>query len=391
MKLKMIPSLLCVLMTVGISSCGKKAQESGANKPDVSMNGSQAEVLEETHKELQAAIIANDRPKIMSLLESKVQVDFNVILADGETLMTTAVREDRLSIVELLFENSASVFVPNAKKETPLLVAAKLGLERHVRLLITLGSNPDAKDLAGNTALLLSIINGHEDVALYLINSKSNIDITNFGDQNALKLADSFGLTRVKELLRSLTQTSVGLPNKSDVRTLITLGDVNSLNQLFTKYPSIIYEYKDLNFYVLVMRSHPHDRALSITHLFMGYGADLDGPSDSEITPLIESVKQNYLDFVALMLKENVNPNTIDSNGYSALIWAIKANSQPMVKKFVDKNASEKYTYYKDGRKKTMKACDIAKEVKNTLTTTEAKKSNEDILDLLGCGLRWLL
>ena len=377
-------------MTFGISSCGKKATEPKANGPDVAINGAQAEFIKETHKELQAAIIANDRPKIIRLLESKIQVDLNVILTDGETLMTTAVREDRFSIVELLFENSASVFVPNAKKETPLLVAAKLGLERLVRLLITLGSNPDAKDLAGNTPLLLSILNGHEDVGLYLINSKSNIDITNNEDQNALKLAEVLRLTRIIELLRSLTQTSVGLPNKSDVRTLITLGDVESLNRLFTKFPAIIYEYKDLNFYVLAMRSHPHDRALGITHLLMGYGAHLDGPSDSEITPLIEAVRQDYFDFVTLMLRENVNPNTIDSNGYSALIWAIKTNSQPMVKKLIDYNALKKYTYYKDGRRKTMKACDVAKEMKKTLSTAEDKKSNEDILDLLGCGLRWL-
>jgi hypothetical protein len=198
-------------------------------------------------------------------------------------------------------------------------------------------------------------------------------------------------MKKVLDLLRSLTQSSVGLPAKIDVRNLITLGDVENLNQIFIKFPAVAQEYEDLNFYVLVMNSHAHDKALSMMNLLISFGADLDGAPGADVTPLIEAVKHKYEDFVVIMLKENVNPNILDEKGNSPLIWAIKANHQPMVKMLLDKNALDKYTYYLDGRKKTMKACDVAKDMKSLSTTSEDKKSNEDILDLLGCGLRWLL
>jgi ankyrin repeat protein len=347
-------------------------------------------MIAETHKELYEAILANDILKVRKLLETKTQLDLNIILEDGETLITTAVKKDLYPIVELLLENNASLYKPNKRSESPLIVASRSGYENLVRLLISLGSRPDTKDLNGNTALHLAIMNKHESIALYLINSRSNIDITNNLDQTALKLAEIQNLKKVLDLLRSLTQTSVGLPSKVEVRNIISLGDVLSINQLFTKYPSLAQDYKDLNFYVLIMRSHPHDKALSMTNLMISFGANLDGPNGAEITPLIEAVKQSYDDFVELMLKENVNPNLLDDKGNSALIWSIKYNNVNIVKRMLDKNAAEKYTYYINGSKKTMNACDVAREVKRTASTSEAKKANEDILDALGCGFRWL-
>jgi len=391
MKFKVLPTMLTIMMALGLCACGKKAQEESPRPKDDVFKGAQSSELEETHKELLEAIDKNDIAKMRSLLESKSQVDLDKILENGETLMTTAVKKDLYQFAELLFENNASLFRTNSLKETPLMVAAKLGYEHLVRLLVSLGSRPDAKDINGNTALHLAILNNHEEIALYLINSRANIDITNNNDQTAFKLAESYKLNKVVDLLRSLTQSSVGLPIKIDVRNLISLGHVESLNQLFTKYPAVAHEYKDLNFYVLTMRSHPHDKALSMTHLLMAYGVDLDGPTGADVTPLIEAVKQNYDDFVALMLKENVNPNTLDDKGNSALIWSIKGNNSSIVRRLVNKNALEKYNYYENGKKKTMNACAVAKEMKKLSTSPEAKEANEDILHLLHCGLRWLI
>ena len=390
MKFQVAPLLLMVTMILGSSSCGKKAKDHQAGSPDKVMQASEAAMIAETHKELYEAILANNILKVRKLLETKTQLDLNIILEDGETLITTAVKKDLYPIVELLLENNASLYKPNKRSESPLMVASRLGYENLVRLLISLGSRPDTKDLNGNTALHLAILNKHEEIALYLINSRSNIDITNNLDQTALKLAEIQNLKKVLDLLRSLTQTSVGLPSKVEVRNILSLGDVLSINQLFTKYPSLVQDYKDLNFFVLIMRSHSHDKSLSMTNLMISFGAKLEGPSGAEITPLIEAVKQSYDDFVELMLKENVNPNMLDDKGNSALIWSIKNNNVSIVKRLIDKNAAEKYTYYLNGSKKTMNACDVAREVKRTVSTSEAKKANEDILDALGCGFRWL-
>ena len=380
---------LTVLMGLTLVSCGKKAQEHSA-AVDPLNPGVETQIGEETHLEILAAIKANDLDKLKRLLALKTQIDLNIILEDGETLLTTAVALDRFQMVEILIENNASVFRSNKRKETPLMVAAKYGLEDLVRLLMTLGSKTDNKDQDGNTALHLAILSKFETVALYLINSSINIDITNNNNQTALKLAELNDLKKVVELLRSLTQTSVGLPDKMTVRNMVALGNVVNLNQLFSKYPTIVNEYKDLNFYVLIMRSHPHDKALGMTHLLMSYGADLNGPSGAEISPLIEAVKRGYEDFMILMLNENVNPDILDDSGKSALVWAIEKKSDSMVKSLVEKNAAKKYTYYVDGNKKKMNSCDVARSVRKQITSSEDKKIIENIMDYLGCGLRWL-
>lgn len=374
------------MMTFGLASCGKKAVENKTTRIKNIITKTEASLIEETHKDLYEAIIVNNYSRVKSLLENKTQIDLNKTLDNGETLMTTAVGKDLYPIVELLVANHAGLSETNINQETPLMVAAKLGFENLVRLLISLGSKTDNKDLHGNTALHLAIIKAHEDIALFLINSRTNIDITNNDNQTALKLAEILQLKKVISLLRSLTQSSVGLPTKTDVRNLLSFGEVESLDQLFGKYPSIVHEYRDLNFYVLVLSSHSHDKALTMTYLLMGFGASLNGPAGSNITPLIEAVKLDYEDFVTLMLKENVNPNIVDNKGYTALIWAIKRNHVGIVEALLEKSAAVKYTYYDNGRKRTMKACDIAREMARASKTAEEKKSNQEIKELLGCS-----
>ncbi len=371
-------------------SCGKKAQELDGNPTDKEISSAQTDLEEETHKELYEAIKHDNLIGLKKLLELKSQVDLNKLLEDGETLLTAAVTYNRFQMIEILFENNASLFRGNSNRQTPLMVAAKLGYGDIVRLLMTLGSKNDYKDVDGNTALHLAVLNKYEEIALYLINSEANIDITNNENLTALKIAETLNLYKVISLLRSLTQFNVGLPDKVTVKNLVTLGDLETLNQLFTRYPMLIHEYKDLNFFTLIIKSHSHDKALSMLHLLLGYGGDLNGPVAPESTPLIEAVKRDYEDFIILMLKENVNPNGLDADNKSPLIWAIEGNKQPLVKMLLDKNAMTKYSYDLNGRKKTIKACDEARDVKKRVTSTEDKKSNEDILDLLGCGLRWL-
>ncbi len=386
-KIIILLSLLSLITTV--VSCGKKAKEDSTPIENTN-TGVETSTIEETHQEIQAAIIANDIDTFKRLLDLKTFIDLNIILEDGETLLTTAVQYQRFEMTELLIENNASVYKANKKKETALMVAAMKGFEELVRLLISLGSKTDYKDVNGNTALHLSILGKFESIALYLINSNTNIDITNNENQTALKLAEKMDLKKVVDLLRSLTQTNVGLPDKMVVRNLVTLGDVESLNTLFTKYPNIVHEYKDLNFFVLIMRSHPHDKALIMTQLLLSYGADANGPDASEATPLIEAVRKKYENFMKIFLNDGANPNGQDQSGKTSLIWAIELNLPSYVKALIDKNAMKRYTYYVGGQKKKMSACDTARAVRKKLTTADSKKDMENIMDTLGCGLRWL-
>lgn len=274
------------------------------------------------------------------------------------------------------------------------MVAARIGNEAMVRLLITLGAKTDTKDADGNTPLHLAILNNHESIALYLINLKINYDITNDNDKTPLQLAQMLQMEKVVALLRGMIQKSLSIPDRISVKSIFSLGSLEIIKDLINSYPDVLTEYVDLNFYALVINSHSHDDALAITNLLLQKGVNIQGPGNAETTPLIEAIKKNtivnYEDIVDLIMKKQVNPNIQDQYGKTALIWAIYTNSAPIAKSLIDANALEKYTYYVNGRKKTMKACDEARTVKKDLKTEEAKKANEDIMDYLGCGLRWL-
>lgn len=67
--------------------------------------------------------------------------------------------------------------------ETGLIIAARLGHDKTVKMLIECGSNPDAKNNNGYTALTSSVLHTKIDIATLLINAGANLDIQdNVGD-----------------------------------------------------------------------------------------------------------------------------------------------------------------------------------------------------------------
>lgn len=387
-NLLLIPSLTLVL-SLSATSCGKKPQDnSPVPKPQTVQEKVGPGLIEETHRELRAAIIAKDVAAVRRILVRKEQIDLNKRLSDGETLMTTAVIINNPQIVEILLENNTSLSKTNKNNETPIMVAARMGHDEMVKRLISLGATTNDKDGDGNTALHLAILSSKESIALYLINNKTNIEIRNNENQSPLKLAETIGLKKVVELLKSLTQVTVGLPERESVRRILTSGNTLGLEQILAQYPTITSDYKDLNFYVLAMRGQSHDVALSMTYLLMSHGASLTGPIDAEATPMIEAIKKGYADFVALILKEKVDPNTLDSDGTSPLIWAIRLNQPAIVKILIDHGAKKNYFYYKDGNKRPVHSCMVTRSQKKDLMSDFEKEDNDLIMKYLDCSLR---
>lgn len=375
-------------MTLLLSSCGKKAGEEAKNNGHGFVPTDSSIKEEITTTDLLIAIRSNDFEKVQKLLWKSSRLDLNEIQSDGETLLTTAVKRNAFQIVDLLIEYDVSPSKANQSQETPLMVAAKSGYENLVKYFLSLEVKLDNKDLEGNTALLLSIIHNHENVAILLINNRANIDITNDQNQNALYLAELMGMQTALELLIAKSQSGSGLPTEEIFLGLLLNGEVKIINPILTKHPGLVHIYAHLNPYVVVLQNRDHDTALSITHLLMSYNADVNGPLNASTTPLIESVKSGFMNFVNIFLVDGrANPNVQDKDGKTALIWAIEKNDVPMATLLMEKGAMKKY---KNAANKTVKGCTVARDVKKTLKTQKEKDDNEKILDLLGCGLRWL-
>jgi ankyrin repeat protein len=74
-----------------------------------------------------------------------------------------AAMDFHLSVVEELLATAADIEKTDKEGWASLMVAAKFGFEP-VKTLLDYGSKIDAKDLNGNTALMLSSANNHQIV-----------------------------------------------------------------------------------------------------------------------------------------------------------------------------------------------------------------------------------
>lgn len=90
--------------------------------------------------------------------------------------------------VSYCIEKHPSIYSKNEQGETPLILTAtsKQSNVDHVRLLIQAGSDLNAVDIKGNTALLKACALGREDIAVLLIEHGADICMRNEDNQNVV-------------------------------------------------------------------------------------------------------------------------------------------------------------------------------------------------------------
>lgn len=390
MKNYLIPLPLLLSLSLSITGCGKKAEDESSSPKNAFEHGS-SEPVGSTYTDLIQVIKSNDVKTLRDILSNKNVLDLTRLI-EGETLMTIAVENNLVLMVEALFENSTSLlYKTNSRKQNPLMVAAREGHETLVKILITMGLKPDNKDIDGNTALHLALMAKKEDLALFLIKNEANYEITNNANQTPQSIARAYKLDRVVKLIHALSFSHITMPEKRMVTQLILEGSASAVRKLISEYPGLVHEYKDLNFYVLIQEKLDNDRSLAMAEVLARGGADVNGPRGLAENPLILAVKRRSMDFVTFFLKYEADLSVYDLDGKTALIHAIEANYPEMVKVLVAKNAQQRYTYFnRQQRRRSMNACTFARDVRRKLATDDERARMEEIMKELGCGLRWL-
>lgn len=125
---------------------------------------------------------------------------------------------DNIEMVKYLVDNGANVNSTNyINKETPLHVAAFLGLHETTRYLVEHNAAVNAKNINGNTPLHNAASKGHLKIVEYLISKGSNIRATNKYKATPFHLAASSGN---KKLVVYLISKGVNIEAKdNDGRT----------------------------------------------------------------------------------------------------------------------------------------------------------------------------
>jgi ankyrin repeat protein len=160
----------------------------------------------------------------------------------GETPLMAAAAMNLLSVVELLIQKGAN---PNTVHERTGLTALMIGAGSNythpkiIRTLITAGSNIDAQDRGGNTALFACIDSCNEEILEILLAKKAKIDLPNRRGFTPLMKAAQMGdthLNNVKMLVEGGANKNIQEPLYN--RNALDLAIVNQIQPRGITNPS---------------------------------------------------------------------------------------------------------------------------------------------------------
>ncbi len=167
--------------------------------------------------------------------------DPNLADAAGNTLLITAAREEQPKVVaELIKQRGIKLDARNAAGDSalmlaslrgytevvelllkagaqfnhdgwnPLLYAAFEGRVSIVEMLLAKGANPDALAPNRSTPLMFAARNGHEDVVVRLLKAGANVDLKNDQNETADSWAAKYRNTDIAELIQAERKARAG-------------------------------------------------------------------------------------------------------------------------------------------------------------------------------------
>ena len=386
-------SLCTFLLIFSVASCGKKAKVDNKSGEDKELMPTTAEIYFNALKEIERSVSENDLPSLRKAVYENPGVDLNQILHNGETFLIMAIKKDYREIRDYLVEEKrVQLDKANINKETPLIAAVANNNENTVKVLLDLKVDLEKRDSNGDTALHVAIKKSNDSIALLLIKQGANVEAVDRRERNAYKLAEMYQVPNARELIRSILQIELGAPDLAGYRAILVQGDHKRLNQVLSRYPNIANDdvYESINPLALLVKVDNETSAMRSAELLISHNANVNGPREADLTPLIMATVNKKKAFANLYLRNNANPHLYDSHGKSALIHAVEMNNLEMVELLLSFSAIEKYTFRKDNKQYKFSACDFARATEKKLETKEEKLINEEIKDRLNCGfLRW--
>uniref|UniRef100_A0A1I7XMK2 Eukaryotic translation initiation factor 3 subunit K n=1 Tax=Heterorhabditis bacteriophora TaxID=37862 RepID=A0A1I7XMK2_HETBA len=179
--LSQMNSVDCVsaLLANGVNPCVQN--EEGKTpyqlcKSDIVRNAFVQEVLR--------AVTISNSGRICQLISSGVAVDSVDSREARNTLLNWASEFSTVDIVRILCDSGATIDLPNAKGETPLLTAVRRGDEGIVKQLLAAGANPSIKSEKGEDAFSLATAKGG---SLLPVLSMDNIVIAFYYQMNLVR------------------------------------------------------------------------------------------------------------------------------------------------------------------------------------------------------------
>lgn len=224
--------------------------------------------------------------------------------ADGDTLLSRAVRDGQEDVVHLLLEHGAEVNHLNKDLNSPLILAVDHGHARMVVLLIQAGASVNCANKNCETPLKLAATRGNTEITKLLLNAGACPNYMSRQGDTALNRACISG-------------------NLSLVKDLIAAGaDVNSVNNIYTNGVS-----------PLILAAKRNQLPLLVALLQAGAAVNSrNNLYEDDDTLLIYVARLSLADFVHVLMSAGAHVNAENALGQSALAVACLYTKNDTVK-----------------------------------------------------------
>ncbi|CAD5125524.1 DgyrCDS13731 [Dimorphilus gyrociliatus] len=151
--------------------------------------------------------------KLISVKELKHHgARFDLKDKGGSTALHWAVDGGNVEIIEFMVKQGGDVnWKDDQNNWTPLLRLASVSGKVNVgRKLLELGADLNAKDKDGKTALMIAVINGHNELVELLLDSNCDLTIRNDYGKTALEMAQAMEKRRVLRTIEDFMERKKG-------------------------------------------------------------------------------------------------------------------------------------------------------------------------------------
>ena len=223
--------------------------------------------------------------------------------------------------------------IVNSQGDSLLIAAATYGDAQAVQWLLSAGADVNKQNYnTRDTAILRSVINGHDDVTQLLLFAKADLNLPNNYRQTPMGIAvekQKGGL--VDLFLRN--GVKAGVDGTTLLRSAATQNFVGVLGMLKGGVDPNVKNEKGNT--PLIISASLGD-SLSVRNL-LAYQADVNQANNEGNTPLIYAARYNHPEtilvlFAPLPMQDAVNINARNAKGETALYWAALKGYAPVVK-----------------------------------------------------------
>ena len=225
----------------------------------------------------------------------------------GHSALIEAVVAGHPEIISLLLEHGVDVdgaCSPNPGEATaiPLHSAVQAQQPASITALLAAGANPECRDAAGNTTLIIAASSGEQEIVRQLLIAGAQINALNNQSKSAVAVARLKNHAEIEELLRSRGGRDEGAIQGSVQPDLALTGDAQQ------GWNPLMYAAWRGN----------RDRVRKI----LQDGVDVNATDTDGHTALSRAAWRGFDDIVSDLLAAGADPGIYQEGGFTALAWA---------------------------------------------------------------------